>query len=301
MRCRATEDPPEENLSLLTPGGTTAYDRTMVEAVRIAVVSDLHVTLDQTASAAWHNDFDFAGVGARIDVARSTFERAGVDAVIACGDITHAGDEPSACAALERLSDGLGRRVFVVAGNHDCLERDDQLERCASGDCEMLTTTELPGARLGGVPIERDREAGTFRWSGRGVFVGDDRVSVIASHFPVLSRAERLTELGLAYPGDLTNRHALCERLVGAGPALVLSGHIHARDSHVRDNVLQLSAGALVEAPYEAAIVDMRVGPREVRVRRRVQVFGPPATERSPVLAPADEAWTFRDGEWRPA
>jgi len=269
--------------------------------VRLAVVSDLHLTMDPTARAAWHNAFDFAGLPARIDDARAAFERARVDAVVACGDVTHAGDEASARAVLERLSARLERPALVVAGNHDCLERDDQLECCVTGGCEMLTAAgvELAGMRVAGVAIERDAEAGTFRWTGAGELVGDERVSVVASHFPVLSRAERLAELGWAYPGDLTNRRALHERLLGAGPVVVLSGHIHARDSHARDNVLQLSAGALVEAPYEVAIVDVRVARAEVRVRRRVHVLGPPGARRDPVLAPADETWTFDAGGWR--
>ncbi len=79
----------------------------------------------------------------------------------------------------------------------------------------------------------------------------------------------------------------------------MLSGHIHARETHARGNLLQLSAGALVEAPYEAAVVDLLVGRAEVRVRRRARSLGPPPVWRDPVLAPDDEAWTYRAGERR--
>jgi predicted phosphodiesterase len=271
--------------------------------VRLAVISDLHLTMDPTIPAAWHNAFDFAGLPARVDDARAAFERARVDAVVACGDITHAGDAASARAALERLSARFERPVLVVAGNHDCLERDDQLERCVADKCQMLTPIglEFDGVRVAGVAIECDAEAGTFRWTGTGEFPGDERVSLVASHFPVLSRAERLAERGLAYPGNLTNRDAPHERLLGADPVIVISGHIHARDSHARDNLLQLSAGALVEAPYEVALIDVRTARAGVRVRRRVQVLGPPAAQRDPVLAPADETWTFGADGWRVA
>ena len=260
--------------------------------MRLAVVSDLHLTLDPATSASWHNAFDFAGVPARIDAARALFERERVDGVLACGDLTHDGDEASARDAVERLSGLLDLPPLVVAGNHDCLERDDQLERCGG---EMLTAggVELDGVRLAGVAIER--EAGRFRWTGAGEFAG---VRVVASHFPVLSRAERLEEHGLAYPGDLTNRQALHERLLGDGPVVALTGHIHARESHARDTVLQLSAGALIEAPYEVAIVDLRVTDGEVVVRRRVHELGGPAAQADPVLAPADETWTFDAAGW---
>lgn len=271
--------------------------------MRLAVVSDLHLALAPTEPAAWHNAFDFAGVPARIDQAGAAFRRARVDAVVVGGDLAHDGDEASARAVLERLSARLHRPVLVVAGNHDCLEGDDQLDRCVTGRCEMLTAAgvEVGGVRLAGVAIEGDAEAGTFRWTGAGELLGDAGAGLVVSHFPVVSRAARFAELGLEYPGDLTNRAALHEALLGAGPAIVLSGHIHARDAHAEGSLLELSAGALVEAPYEVAIVDVRAAGGEVRVRRRVHRLSGPAVEREPVLAPADETWTFSAGRWRRA
>jgi hypothetical protein len=35
-------------------------------------------------------------------------------------------------------------------------------------------------------------------------------------------------------------------------------------------------------------------------VRRRAHVLGPAGARTDPVLAPADEAWTFGAGGWRP-
>jgi predicted phosphodiesterase len=264
--------------------------------VRLGVVSDLHVTMAPETPAAWHNPFDFAGLPARIDAACAVFAAAAVDAVVACGDVTHDGDEASARAAFERLSAGLDVPLLVVAGNHDCLEREDQLERCLAGGADMLSPSgvELAGVRVAGVPIERDGE-GLMRWSG----AGRERAAVVVSHFPVISRAERLAELGLKYAGDLTNRAALRERLGGDGPILVLSGHIHVREAHAHENVLQLSAGALVEAPYEVAIVEVDGAAAEVR--RRAHVLGPPPAGADPVLARERETWRYGRGGWRAA
>jgi DNA repair exonuclease SbcCD nuclease subunit len=269
--------------------------------VRLAILSDLHWTQTPAARASWHNVYDFAGLADRLGRARAVGERARVDAVIACGDLTHAGDEASARAALERLSARALRPVLVVAGNHDCLERDDQLARCATGRCAMLTTAgvEVGGVRVAGVGIEHDADADAFRWTGDGELAAGERPLVVASHFPVVSRAERLAERGLAYPGDLANRHALEERLTGAGPVVVLSGHIHARDSHAHGSLLQLSAGALVEAPYEVAIVDVVAASPGIRVRRRALVLGPAEARHDPVLAPDDETWALGAGGWR--
>jgi predicted phosphodiesterase len=265
--------------------------------VRLGVVSDLHLTLDPAIRATWHNPFDFAGLPARIDDARAVFDRAGVDAVVACGDVVHDGDEPSARAVLGRLSAGRDRPLLVVAGNHDCIERDDQLERCVTEPAAMLTATgvELDGLRLAGVPVERDGDR--MRWTG----AGEGGTGVVVSHYPVISREERLAEAELVYSGDLTNRSDLHERLEGAAAVIVLSGHIHARESHASGNVLQLSAGALVEAPYEVAVVDVRAAGAGVEVRRRVHVLGPPPAGPDPVLAPEQETWTFGAGGWRAA
>ena len=259
--------------------------------MRLGVVSDLHLTLDPGMEAAWHNAFDFAGLPGRIDAALAAFERAGADAVVVVGDVAHDGDEPSVRAALERLSARPDRPPLVVAGNHDCLERDDQLERCGAA---MLTAdgVDVAGLRLAGVPVARD-DAGLLGWTG----ARDGRADVVVSHFPVLSRAERLAERGLAYSGDLTNRAELERHLAGA-PVIVLSGHIHARETCARGNVLQLSAGALIEAPHEVAIVDVDRADA-VRVRRRVHALGPAPAGPDPVLAPEREAWTFAAGGWR--
>jgi predicted phosphodiesterase len=240
---------------------------------RLGVISDLHWVAGPPPEASWHNPFDFAGLPERLDRALRLFADERVDAVVVPGDLTHLGDPASTEAVARRLAKGARGPVLAVAGNHDGhLEPAEEL---------------VAGVRVAGVAIEGD-DAG-FRWNGATL-----RADVLVSHFPVLSRAERLEAHGLAYPADLLNRDDLLEHL--GRPVLVLSGHIHARESHAEGRVLQLSAGALVEAPYEAAIVDVHTSPA-FRVRRRVHLLGPPAA-RDPVLAPADETWDF-DGGWR--
>jgi predicted phosphodiesterase len=270
--------------------------------VRLGLVSDLHLTLDPARRASWHNEYDFAGVPRRIDAALAWFDRAEVDAVIACGDLTHAGDEASTRAALERLSAGSSRPLLVVAGNHDMLERADQLERClpdpGSRDLPAGHPLEADGVRVTGVPVERVPEAGTSRWTGGPDPVSDGSLTVVASHFPVLSRARRFAEAGLRYPRGLANRAQLRERLSGQAPVVVLCGHLHGRESHASGNVLQLCAGALVEAPYEAAIVEVTGSDEGAHASRHAESLGPPPAGPDPVLAPAEESWTFDGGAW---
>jgi hypothetical protein len=123
---------------------------------------------------------------------------------------------------------------------------------------------------------------------------------VVASHFPVLSRARRFAEAGLRYPRGLANRAQLRERLSGQAPVVVLCGHLHGRESHASGNVLQLCAGALIEAPYEAAIVDVTAPDEGAQVHRDAQSLGPPPAGPDPVLAPAEESWIFDGEAWRP-
>jgi hypothetical protein len=131
--------------------------------------------------------------------------------------------------------------------------------------------------------------------------VTNGSLTVVASHFPVISRARRFAETGLRYPRGLANRAELCERLSGKAPVVVLCGHLHGRDSHASGNVLQLCTGALVEAPYEAAIVEVTGSDERARVRRHAESLGPPPAGPDPVLAPADESWIFDGAAWRPA
>jgi predicted phosphodiesterase len=270
--------------------------------MRLGVVSDIHWPADPASPAAWHNPYDFGSLPARLDAAGATFADAEVDAVVAGGDVSDAGDAQSARAVLERLS-ALGVPVLVVAGNHDGHEGEDRLEHCVAGSAAMLPARgrAIAGVATAGVEIERDAATRAFRWTGAALPAADAPVRVVASHFPVLSRAERLTELGLAYAGDLANRRALQEQLDVDAPVVVLSGHIHARESHACGALLQLSAGALVEPPHDVAIVDVGIERGEVLVRRRAHALGPPGPWRDPVLAPVDEAWRYRHGAWRRA
>jgi predicted phosphodiesterase len=267
--------------------------------VRLGVVSDVHWHADGWPRASWHNPFDFAGVAARLDRALELFADADVDAVVVLGDLTHAGDEGSMRLVLDRLASfarhGL---VLAVPGNHDCVERDDQLERCCIDGVGVPggAGTEVGGLRVFGMAIETDVRSGAFR-SKRDAALG--RVDVLLSHFPVLSRASRLAGRGLAYAGDLLDQEQLAEQVGRRDrPLLVLSGHLHARESHAFGPVLQLTAGALVEPPFEVAVVEVERGPSDVLVRRRAVRLGPSAGVRDPVFAPAQESWSY-DGRWR--
>ena len=62
----------------------------------------------------------------------------------------------------------------------------------------------------------------------------------------------------MPYAGDLVNRADLEGRLRSdPRPKVVLSGHVHARCSTHDGLLLQFTAGALIEPPFEATIVEI--------------------------------------------
>jgi hypothetical protein len=79
---------------------------------------------------------------------------------------------------------------------------------------------------------------------------------------------------------------------------VVLSGHLHLRGVTTEANVLQLVFAALVEPPYEVAVVDIDTD--EMAVAYRCVSVAEPDADRLPVLDPAAGRWSWeRDaGRW---
>jgi hypothetical protein len=124
---------------------------------------------------------------------------------------------------------------------------------------------------------------------------------VLLSHYPLLSHALRLSCLGMPYPGDVLGRAEIAEALGNRpGPTVVLSGHIHARDSIAAGTVLQLTHAAFVEAPYECAVFEITED--GVVARRAYALSGPPVEPSElPALVAGDEAFLHSQAGWSPA
>ena len=122
---------------------------------------------------------------------------------------------------------------------------------------------------------------------------------VLATHFPMISRAGALAERGLAYAGDLLDGSSILAGLrASVAPVVALSGHLHARDSTSEGSVLQLAAAALVEAPYEVSIVEISRSERGWTVERSCSSLGDVGELDLPVLSPAFERWSWMGGAW---
>jgi predicted phosphodiesterase len=264
-------------------------------ALKLGILSDLHYEPEPTGQRSWINPYDVDGLPARIESSLQWFSAEEVDIILAAGDLVERPQEQALDEILELLTSG-DAPVALVAGNHDWdgpgLIRTKAIER----DCAVLDAAPIHEVfTLVGVsitPVGRD----AVRFAG---VLDDDAVGagVIVSHFPLLSEADRLAAAGLPYPGDLINRSALTARVEADSAAvLILSGHIHARCARSTGSVLQLTCGALIEPPHDAAVVTVAAGLNWVE--RTARRHGPVA-EIDPVFAPDFERWELVDAHWR--
>jgi predicted phosphodiesterase len=265
--------------------------------VRIGVLTDLHWEDRPPFTREWVNPWDQDGLDARIDAALERFRRSCVDLCVVLGDITQTGDEDALERVLRRVG-AVGAPVAAVAGNHDADHDPDLLARVATR-CSVLlparTAFSLDGVAVVGVEIEHVpplfRAAGVPPVAAAGP-------SVLLSHYPLLSEAQRLADAGLPYSGDLVDRARLEERVrAGGAPVVVISGHIHGRASRRSGPILQLSCGALIEPPFDCTVVEL--SPRDrLRVTRTAHRLGPVGSI-DPVFTPGEEAWEWVDARWR--
>jgi predicted phosphodiesterase len=275
--------------------------------MRIGLVSDLHWMREPpTVAQAWHGDGELAGVLDRLAAALGHFADQGADRIVVAGDLSHHGDVESMIDVLRALGNAPAP-VVLVAGNHDITDDPERL-------AQALTLAETPRLSLAGpegveqyglqvAGVHVGESDGWFRARLRGMPVAGawgSRPLVLISHYPVLSLATEVATRGLPYPGDVLERERLAEMLLArSAPAIVLGGHLHVRATRAAGPVLQLTAGALAEPPYECALIDIeRSDDGALSVQRRcLRLLGEPGP-REPVFAPEHEAWDFDGARW---
>lgn len=262
--------------------------------VRFGVLTDLHEVQDPTRQAAWHNAYDFAGVEARRKRALELFAEAGVDRLLLLGDLAHDGDLPSLRRMLR--PDGLSAPLLAVGGNHDGARPTGRL---AEAGPRSLT---LPGwravrhgpVRVAGTRIVRRAQG---RWAAArppALATWRTHPVLLASHFPLLSRAAALAERKLPYAGDLVDRAAVAEPLLArTAPTVVACGHLHVRDSAIQGSLLQLGLGAMVEPPFDATLLELAPDGAALEITRIAHELGKAPERRDPRLVPARESWRF--------
>ena len=131
-------------------------------------------------------------------------------------------------------------------------------------------------------------------WQGSRLATADPitGVDVWLTHFPVLTLEDRCREAHLLYAAHLDYLAPPPPVMPAAsGPVVVLSGHLHLRGVTAEANVLQLVFAALVEPPYEVAVVDIDIDRASVSYTCASVVE--PDAEHLPVLDPPTGRWSF--------
>jgi predicted phosphodiesterase len=272
--------------------------------VRIGLLADLHWSVAPDASASFHAPYDFDGLAARCAATIEALVAHGCELLVVAGDVTHDGDEASCAAALDGILSASPIPVAIVEGNHDVRLDPGLLARRAVvrdgwRHAAALADEQLVALRAIGV----DRDGRSVRDHGPASVPAHCRSTVLVSHFPLAPHAERLAAAGLPFPGALADRGALLERLAEEPvPTVVVSGHLHVRDATAHGSVLQLCVPALVEAPYEAAVVEIDPFGESVRCIRIGDGTGEGVTAgrgAEPwLLAPVEEHWDHAAGSW---
>jgi hypothetical protein len=274
--------------------------------MRIGIVTDTHLEVDETRQDAFHNPFDFANARRNLESAIQRHRAAGVDAIALLGDLANAGDEASHLLGLALCEAG-GLPVWAVPGNHDT---DEELLALANRiGARTATTIRIPSAR--GECIDGMRLAGLSLqevYPGRGwthehpeVDAWGDDPTLLLTHFAAISREGVALGAGLKYAGDVRNHVEIAAALRSRiAPTVVLHGHHHLRDAVIDGTVLQIGFASLIEPPHEAALVEVGHDDGAFIVRVLHEPVAPSAVEHLPILSPAEGAWRFTRGAWEP-
>ena len=269
----------------------------MSAQIRLLAVADAHVAASGSRQG-WHNEFALDGSESRFSEVLASGEARQADAALVLGDVLNNPKEKMVPSALAEPN---GLPLKFVRGNEDPPGLVDAIHPAArvSVEGQMLGSW----LRLAGL----DAESPDGGASGRAAQApttsdwGQDTVALL-SHFPLLPRSADFKAAGLLYAGDLLDRSSWAEALLArSAPTVVLSGHLHARDSATAGRVLQLGFGALVEPPHEYSMVELEPGNGYPRIRRRTLDLGGPVPARDPSLAPRFEEWAFDGDYWQRA
>ena len=283
-----------------------------MSVLRLGIVADPHLALERVEDARWHNPYRLADAHSRLDAALAHPLLDGVDVVAVLGDLAHFGDRTSVRYVVEAVGAG-DRPAVLLSGNHDVLTAGVRLEDevhavgaahvlsplARTPDAPAVKSFEAAGAGLAvhEVMALADRRGQPFDVTSCRLAAPDPAagVDVWLTHFPILTLEERCREADLLYAAHLDYLAPPPELMPAAsGPVIVLSGHLHLRAVTTEANVLQLVFAALVEPPYEVAVVDIDVDGASLTYECASVVE--PDAERLPILDPPSGRWSFDPG-----
>jgi hypothetical protein len=280
-----------------------------VSSLRVGVIADPHLALERVEDASWHNPYRLADAHERLDVALAHPLVHDVDVVALLGDLAHFGDRTSVRYVVDAAANG-DRPAVLLSGNHDVLTPGVRLEdevRSRGADhvlSPLAWSQEAPalkafeaagiGLAVHEVTALADRRRQPFDVTGCRLAEADPNagLDLWLTHFPLLTLEERCREAELLYSAHLEYLAPPPPVLpASSGAVVVLSGHLHVRAVTTEANVLQLAFAALVEPPYEVAVVDIDVD--RASISYECASVREPDAARLPVLDPATGRWSF--------
>lgn len=270
--------------------------------MRIGILSDLHCELAPEHSRSWINRYEPLELGRRVRDAIDIFSAERPDFVLLLGDTTELGDRGASDFIFSLMGNVVGP-IIAVPGNHDGGGDTTVLANSAHAHGVRLLegrSMRAAGVTVLGVGIAPAAAASPDFRGSMETPPRDGSLTIVASHFPLISHESEITAAGLPYSGDLVNREELEPLLQQARtPTVVFSGHVHARCSATAGYVLQLTVAAMIESPFECTVVDIDFTDDDaISARRRAFSLGDAAAA-NPVFAPEDERWEWRDNRWR--
>ncbi|HEY9449621.1 MAG TPA: metallophosphoesterase [Gemmatimonadaceae bacterium] len=269
--------------------------------MRLGLLSDLHCELVPARQRSWINPYEPLQLERRLRDAIEIFSVEQPDIVVLLGDTSELGDREAFDFVFSRLRRLTGAVLATVAGNHDggadtsalAISARTHGVRLLNGESMYMGGVTIIG--LGVAPVAPGLSV--FRgampdWPREGL------LTVVASHFPLLSHALEIAGAGLPYSGDIVNRGEIEALPQQSGiPTVVLSGHVHSRCTATAGHVLQLTVGAVIEPPFDCTVVDIDIG-TGIAVRRRAFTLGDAPTI-NPVFSAADERWRWHSDRWQ--
>jgi predicted phosphodiesterase len=276
--------------------------------LRLGIIADAHLSPSGTRVSSSHTEYENTDtmVAYRLALRRCLWED--VDGVALPGDLSQSGDDESLEAGVKMAAES-GLKVWAVAGDHDCSQREDALAgaiRRVGADTVRLVTPK--GEAVGGGP----RVAGLSVTSGnRGYAAGPDGKPDVSgwevdpvvwlTHFPMISFSEQVSRAGLIYGNDLEDLEEVAQPLLGrSAPTVVVNGHIHLRNTRAKGKVLQVSCAALLDPPFEVTLLDLEPEGDRLVLRRESVALVPSLSGRVPTFSPPRQEWVFEAGAWRP-
>lgn len=276
--------------------------------MKLGIIADPHLSPAGTRVTSYHTQYQNADVMVAYRLALQRCVREGADGIVLLGDISNSGDTESLEAGV-RLAAETGLTVWAVSGNHDCFLRTDaffEVVRQVRADNVRLArpSGEMVGGRgprVAGISVtsgEWGYAAGpngrpdVLRWGSEPV--------VWLTHYPIISFAEKVWEVGLVYGDELEDLEEVARPLLErSAPTIAVSGHEHLRDASVVRGVLQVACAALVEPPFEVTFLDFELEGETIAVRRETVPLVSSPLIYLPAFSPPQQEWVFEAGTWR--